>query len=469
MSGIIGSKFNHRGSGLIGSLGTDGQHLLSSGAGKKHSFETVAATGVTEAEGTAIRQDILTLALKQGIAENHTKFNLPNSAICKFEADADFNLAGSTDVGRNASEYIRPETSGQARFESDAYTSVLIHSNSTDGNTTFTDSSSNGHTISTAGNDLVEHSTDYPPAAFLGGTAIHNTDGASALTLGASGDWNFGTGDWCIEWWEYCNGAPGTWRIFSIDSGSSRFFRRTKWDQADWINFMDEGSATASEYAGGVFGSEPSEDTWVHFALVRDGTTIRVYKDGVHQTWSCEAPNSGFNGTGVPWTISDASDAVLNNDSGILNLFYSTVHGEWCTADVYFTELRVSKGTSRYPDGTTFTPNSGMVANATGTALGTTNVPTSAVTDVSGVMLLKDAYGSTTLGTDVKAYFTADNSNFTEATSYTDAGTFSTGIKMIQLGKTTCTEGSDVRWKIVWANQASESKEAYIYGIGLNY
>ena len=43
MSGIVGSKFNDRVSGLVGSLGTDGQHLLSSGAGKTNVFETVAA------------------------------------------------------------------------------------------------------------------------------------------------------------------------------------------------------------------------------------------------------------------------------------------------------------------------------------------------------------------------------------------------------------------------------------------
>ena len=43
MSGIVGSKFNIRGSGLVGSLGTDGQHMLSSGAGVSNVFETVAA------------------------------------------------------------------------------------------------------------------------------------------------------------------------------------------------------------------------------------------------------------------------------------------------------------------------------------------------------------------------------------------------------------------------------------------
>ena len=45
MSGIVGSKLNIRGSGLVGSLGTDGQHLLSSGAGVSNVFETVAAGG----------------------------------------------------------------------------------------------------------------------------------------------------------------------------------------------------------------------------------------------------------------------------------------------------------------------------------------------------------------------------------------------------------------------------------------
>jgi hypothetical protein len=45
MSGIVGSRLNIRGSGLVGSLGTDGQHLLSSGAGVTNAFESVSAGG----------------------------------------------------------------------------------------------------------------------------------------------------------------------------------------------------------------------------------------------------------------------------------------------------------------------------------------------------------------------------------------------------------------------------------------
>ncbi len=45
MSGIVGSKLNIRGSGLVGSLGTDGQLLTSSGAGVSHVFEDAAGGG----------------------------------------------------------------------------------------------------------------------------------------------------------------------------------------------------------------------------------------------------------------------------------------------------------------------------------------------------------------------------------------------------------------------------------------
>jgi hypothetical protein len=45
MSGIVGSRFNIRGSGLVGSLGTDGQVFTSSGAGKSAVYEAAAGGG----------------------------------------------------------------------------------------------------------------------------------------------------------------------------------------------------------------------------------------------------------------------------------------------------------------------------------------------------------------------------------------------------------------------------------------
>ena len=45
MSGIVGSRLNHRGSGLVGSLGTDGQVFTSSGAGVGAAYEAAAGGG----------------------------------------------------------------------------------------------------------------------------------------------------------------------------------------------------------------------------------------------------------------------------------------------------------------------------------------------------------------------------------------------------------------------------------------
>ena len=45
MSGIVGSRLNIRGSGLVGSLGTDGQVFTSSGAGAGAAFEDAAGGG----------------------------------------------------------------------------------------------------------------------------------------------------------------------------------------------------------------------------------------------------------------------------------------------------------------------------------------------------------------------------------------------------------------------------------------
>ena len=33
----------------------------------------------------------------------------------------------------------------------------------------------------------------------------------------------------------------------------------------------------------------------------------------------------------------------------------------------------------------------------------------------------------------------------------------------------TCTSGTDVRYKVTWANQVSGSKSAQVYGVGINY
>jgi len=60
MSGIVGSRLNIRGSGVVGSLGSDGQLLTSAGAGQEIVFETAAATAVT-ALNNATQSELVTV------------------------------------------------------------------------------------------------------------------------------------------------------------------------------------------------------------------------------------------------------------------------------------------------------------------------------------------------------------------------------------------------------------------------
>ena len=59
--------------------------------------------------------------------------------------------------------------------------------------------------------------------------------------------------------------------------------------------------------------------------------------------------------------------------------------------------------------------------------------------------------------------------NWTEAASYGTAQTFSGSVKMVKLGKTTVTSGTQVAMKAVWANQSSGSMETCLNGWTVNY
>ena len=106
--------------------------------------------------------------------------------------------------------------------------------------------------------------------------------------------------------------------------------------------------------------------------------------------------------------------------------------------------------------------------NATGTLISDPQTASTSRTSVSGVIIYEDGAGTNTLGTDLKIYFSCNNSAWTEASSYGTATTYSGTKKLVKLGATTCTAGTSVAMKAVWANQ-SASKEARLHGWAVNY
>jgi hypothetical protein len=108
------------------------------------------------------------------------------------------------------------------------------------------------------------------------------------------------------------------------------------------------------------------------------------------------------------------------------------------------------------------------VVYTTGTLISDPQTASTSRTSASGVIIYEDATGTNTLGTDLKIYFSCNNSAWTEASSYGTATTYSGTKKLVKLGATTCTAGTQVAMKAVWANQ-SPSKEVRLHGWAVNY
>jgi hypothetical protein len=94
--------------------------------------------------------------------------------------------------------------------------------------------------------------------------------------------------------------------------------------------------------------------------------------------------------------------------------------------------------------------------NATGTLISDTQTASSSRSSVSGCFIYEDALPTaSTLGTDLKIYFTANNgANWTEASSYGTPTIYSGSKKIVKCGETTVTAGTQIAMKAVWANQS---------------
>ena len=89
---------------------------------------------------------------------------------------------------------------------------------------------------------------------------------------------------------------------------------------------------------------------------------------------------------------------------------------------------------------------------------------------MGAVITYQDNAGVNTLNTDIILKLSADGwfKLFSTAT-LTALPDFSTGIKMAKVNDLSVTAGTQLKYKIEFANQAAGSKEARIRGVSLQY
>ena len=433
MSGIVGSKFNHRGSGLVGSLGTDGQHMLSSGAGKKHVFETIAAVSAYDDE--PIKSDLTALAIREATNESSAAFNLPGSFIETFTDDT--NLGTQTTVDRT-SGYVSSVYSVTAAFSDDGNTDMLLHMD----DTSLVDTAGN------IGNPTLNNSvTRSATQSKFGGYSASLNGSNQSIHYPDHAKFNYATNDFTFEFWIRLNAVNTDYTVIS-----------GRQDDANRYHVYINGTSTQVQLLGFVSSSTVINcvapyafvaDTWTHVAVARASGAVKIF----------------VNGTSITLGTNTSPGGILNNGTGSMSIGNRQDGTGYVNG--YIDEVRFSDN-ARYSSN--FTPNTTTSDNATGTLVQSANSVTGTRTSVGGTMLYKDNAGTASIGTDLKIYFSADNSAWTEAASYTAiTPVYSSGIKMVRLGKTTVTGGTDVRYKAVWANQSSGSKETQLHAIGINY
>lgn len=142
-------------------------------------------------------------------------------------------------------------------------TLLLLHGES------LKDSSQYNHTISNSNVIVSDIQSKF------GGKSLY-FDGTAALTI-KSDLFNFGTDYFTVDWWEYCTGRSATRFALSINGGCGGLCAGASGD----ANKLYVGSTgTSWNLVNGADAFSVTKNTWVHWAVVRNGTSIKTYRNG---------------------------------------------------------------------------------------------------------------------------------------------------------------------------------------------
>ena len=411
---------------------------------------TVLNSNVPTQDTSKIENDIAILALHQAINENKSAYSLANSWIEQFENST--YITGLTNVLRDATEYVSSASTSTSvgAFPNDANTLLLIHSDTTHNSTTFTDSSSNGHTITHAGNARHRSNANITEGAKFGASSIFFDGVGDSFFLPDHANWDFGTGDFTIESWVSIQVLATNFPLlYSTGAwGTNNYDMTIRANTSNYEIALYNGSGGPT---GTITRTLPTT-SWHHYAVSRTSGVMKVFYDGAEET---VAASAGFQG-----------NENVTNGSNTPKIADNT----WAAGHMYIDEYRISN-VGRYTSN--FTPNENTVVTvqATGSFTSTTVAPQdgAAKTSVGLVLLYKNNAGTNTLNTDIICRVSANNGTTYTACVLAAKGTFSTGILIAVAPAVAVTSGTQLKYKVEFANQASGSKEARVHGVAMTY
>lgn len=232
-------------------------------------------------------------------------------------------------------KYLRPRASSPVAAPTDpdfAYVAMLLHMEGTNGSTSFTDSSSHGHTVATLGTSPTI-STAQSKFGTSSGLIYGSGSASSGLEIGPDAALNLGGSDFTLEMFIYSLGD---------DSGDQTLSRCGGGDGVDGIlfshapNYTFASGGSGWDLIGGETLSGLTSNQWQHVALCRNGNTWAGFVDGV-----------------ASWTQTASGSVSMSSD--VIRIGCANSGGEYAFSG-YIDEVRLTVGVCRYPNGTTFTP-----------------------------------------------------------------------------------------------------------------
>ena len=428
---IAVSKITGLGTAATLTAGTAANNVVQlDGSARLPAVNGANLTGVST-DTSAIENNVAILAFKTQAANDLAKFNLVDQVIDEYKDATGVTLTTAGQTGSTAADgYLSSVSSSVGAFTSDANTQLLMHF---DDSALTTDSGNTGHTMTNSGAARNGTYSKY-------GSYSAYFNGSSVISAANHADWSYGTGDLTVEFWARSDNL-------SANDGIYDFNKYSTGTPVITSTSTGGGSFAVQVPSGGTITTAGSNNTWYHIAFTRQSGTYRLYKDGV-QT------HSGS------WSGSQSS----SNGIAIGN-YYNGGYGY----NGYLDELRVSN-INRYPNGTTFTPNSVTTTSATGTATSTANTALTAPTTGDIVLLIENASGTATLNTDLKAYVSRNGGTGWDQATLVDKGTWGTNKKILvanNVAFSNSASGTDMRYKIEWANQAAGSKVTKVHATSL--
>jgi hypothetical protein len=203
----------------------------------------------------------------------------------------------------------------------DGKTVLLLQSEAPNGTNVFVDTGDSAnypHLITNLNAPI--HST--AQAKF--GSSSLKIDTVSGLTSPYSTDWDFGSGDFTIDFWAYFNSTQ-TYRTIV---GTWKNTNTTGWSLGYDLLYLRANLSDTGFHLPGV----PALNQWAHYAYVRSGNNLYLFVNG-----SLVATAS-------------AAGKVYNTSTGSTPLVIGRIYSDYAGygSDCYLEELRLSKGIARW-------------------------------------------------------------------------------------------------------------------------